>query len=115
MGKSMQFVRQQFFTICTVCSGSPLKRVAVTSSCASILNPDSTGVLDESSWNEGSVALTREKGREAPQVEKYRASKSLAERGQGLHPLYVASTRTYIIGFFSLQPLGTLSQRMHPP
>ncbi|EJD07758.1 NAD-binding protein [Fomitiporia mediterranea MF3/22] len=60
--------------------GSQLKRVAVTSSCASILNPSSTGVLNEESWNEESIAIVKEKGREAPAQEKYRASKSLAEK-----------------------------------
>ncbi|KAI0746587.1 NAD(P)-binding protein [Daedaleopsis nitida] len=36
--------------------------------------------LDESDWNEYSVALVQEKGRAAPGPEKYRAAKTLAER-----------------------------------
>ncbi|RPD79313.1 NAD(P)-binding protein [Lentinus tigrinus ALCF2SS1-7] len=63
-----------------------VKRVLYMSSCAAVYNPPPPGhasftrVLDETVWNEYSPALVREKGRDAPGLEKYRASKTLAER-----------------------------------
>ncbi|KAL5521236.1 hypothetical protein ACEPAG_9159 [Sanghuangporus baumii] len=60
--------------------GKGLKRIVVTSSVASIVNPDSSGLVDESSWNESSVTLIKEKGSAAPGQEKYRASKTFAEK-----------------------------------
>ena len=68
-------------------SGPQLKRIAITSSCAAVSNPDSTGLLDERSFNEGNIIEIREKGRDATQVGKYRASKSLAEKGNIPLPL----------------------------
>ena len=63
-------------------SGPQLKRIVVTSSCAAISNPEDTGILDESSWNESNIREIKEKGRNAGQPAKYRASKSLAEKGE---------------------------------
>jgi len=61
-------------------AGSALKRVVILSSTASMVNPSDTGSVDESHWNDETVALVNEKGREANQVAKYLASKTLAER-----------------------------------
>ena len=62
-------------------SGPQLKRVVVLSSCASVANPTDSGILDENNWNEENIVEIREKGRNAAQTAKYRASKSLAEKG----------------------------------
>ncbi|KAL5532147.1 hypothetical protein ACEPAF_5711 [Sanghuangporus sanghuang] len=61
--------------------GTRLKRVVVTSSCASVFDSNSRGLINESSWNEASITLVKEKGSAAPNPEKYRASKTLAEKG----------------------------------
>ncbi|THH09441.1 hypothetical protein EW145_g2001 [Phellinidium pouzarii] len=66
-------------------AGPQLKRIVVTSSGTAVYEPGatdakSTGVLNESSWNESSVTEVREKGRAASQWAKYCASKTLAER-----------------------------------
>ena len=66
-------------------SGPQLKRIVYTASNASIFDsfdPNRPDVVDESNWNETSVAEVREKGREARPLSKYRASKVLAERGE---------------------------------
>ncbi|KAI8986796.1 NAD(P)-binding protein [Trametes punicea] len=64
--------------------GRYVQRVVVLSSTAAVTRPDldpsTTLVLDESSWNEAEVAQCREKGRDATPLAKYRASKTLAER-----------------------------------
>ncbi|KAI0153672.1 dihydrokaempferol 4-reductase [Pestalotiopsis sp. NC0098] len=62
-----------------------VKRIVVTSSNAAITDPSrdaSTGpiVFTEKDWNESSVATCNLRGREAPAMEKYRASKVLAEK-----------------------------------
>ncbi|KAI0367231.1 D-lactaldehyde dehydrogenase [Pilatotrama ljubarskyi] len=63
---------------------STVKRVIITSSCAAVMTPPQAGlpprVFDENDWNEWSVQHVREKGREANPMDKYRASKVLAER-----------------------------------
>ena len=58
-----------------------VKRVIVLSSCASISNPSDRGLLNESNWNTENIDEVNTKGREASQPAKYRASKSLAEKG----------------------------------
>ena len=58
-----------------------MKRIVVTSSCASVSNPTDTGILDEKNWNEDNIVEVKEKGKNASQPAKYRASKSLAEKG----------------------------------
>lgn len=67
---------------CDALRGTQLKRVVITSSCASVFDSNSRGLVNESSWNEASVTLVKEKGSAAPNPEKYRASKTLAERGK---------------------------------
>ncbi|KAI0349758.1 NAD-P-binding protein [Trametes cingulata] len=63
---------------------STVKRVIITSSCAAVMTPPQAGVAprvyDENDWNEWSVQHVREKGRDAIPLDKYRASKVLAER-----------------------------------
>lgn len=61
-------------------SGPQLKRVTVLSSGASVSNPTDAGILNESNWNEENIVEIREKGKDASQLAKYRASKSLAEK-----------------------------------
>ena len=59
-----------------------VKRVVVLSSIAAIVNSSTdNGLLNEDRWNTESVKAVEEKGRNASQSDKYRASKSLAERG----------------------------------
>lgn len=61
--------------------GPSVKRIIVLSSTAAVFNAAPFGAtLDESSWNEAMVAEVKEKGRDAAQVSKYCASKTLAER-----------------------------------
>ena len=44
------------------------------------MDPTAEGLIDESTWNEGAIVEVREKGRNASNLIKYRASKSLAEK-----------------------------------
>lgn len=61
--------------------GTSVKRVVVTSSCASVMQVQATPrTFSEADWNDAAIAEVREKGRDAPQPAKYRASKTLAER-----------------------------------
>lgn len=62
--------------------GKSVKRIVVTSSCASVLTPGlpEPKVFTESDWNEHAIKLVEEKGKDAPNSEKYRASKTLAEK-----------------------------------
>ena len=57
-----------------------MKRVVITSSVAAVTVQDE-GLFDETSWNESSPKEIREKGRAASVVDKYCASKALAEKG----------------------------------
>ncbi|KAI0634997.1 NAD(P)-binding protein [Trametes polyzona] len=58
-----------------------LRRIVLLSSCAAIMGPGTTPrTADESVWNDEAVANVRSRGRAASPMEKYRASKSLAER-----------------------------------
>jgi nucleoside-diphosphate-sugar epimerase len=59
-----------------------VKRVVITSSCASILevHPEPT-TFSEKDWNDQSWRIVQEKGREAENIDKYRASKILSEKG----------------------------------
>lgn len=63
-----------------VASGPQLRRIVVTSSCATVFSPSTHGEVDESCWNEESVDEVNKKGRLAGQMDKYRASKVLAEK-----------------------------------
>ena len=51
------------------------------SSSGAVINAPYAGSFDERSWNEGSIAEVAEKGRNASPMAKYRASKTLAEKG----------------------------------
>lgn len=62
-------------------SGPQLKRVVVLSSCAAVSSFLDIGLLNESNWQEDHVAEIHEKGKNASPPAKYRASKTLAERG----------------------------------
>ncbi|KAJ7597563.1 D-lactaldehyde dehydrogenase [Mycena floridula] len=63
--------------------GSSVKRVVITSSCAAVYTPAKVAPYTEyvdSDWNETSVKSVEKLGRAADNIEKYRASKTLAER-----------------------------------
>ncbi|KAL0062381.1 hypothetical protein AAF712_010727 [Marasmius tenuissimus] len=61
--------------------GDKVKRVVITSSCAAVGLPmDKPMVFDENDWNDIAIRETQELGRKAPGVNKYRASKTLAEK-----------------------------------
>lgn len=64
-------------------SGSKsVKRVVVTSSTAAVLNVSTEPqLLSELDWNNQAVEEVAEKGRGASAAAKYRASKTMAERG----------------------------------
>ena len=60
-----------------------IKRIVVTSSTAAILEArPNPVVLSELDWNNQAVREVEEKGRDAHPFMKYRASKTLAERGE---------------------------------
>ncbi|KAF5376911.1 hypothetical protein D9615_007319 [Tricholomella constricta] len=61
-------------------SGQNVKRIVVTSSCASVLEVGVDKVFSELDWNELAVREVREQGDNAPGPSKYRASKTLAEK-----------------------------------
>ena len=59
-----------------------VKRIVVTSSCASVLHLSSEPkIFSEKDWNEEAIGVVKEKGKDAPAAAKYRASKTLAEKG----------------------------------
>uniref|UniRef100_A0A0W0ETB8 NAD-dependent epimerase/dehydratase domain-containing protein n=1 Tax=Moniliophthora roreri TaxID=221103 RepID=A0A0W0ETB8_MONRR len=61
--------------------GDKVKRVVVTSSCSSVSQTlPEPKVFSEEDWNEQSIKELEAKGRHAPSMVKYRASKTLAER-----------------------------------
>jgi nucleoside-diphosphate-sugar epimerase len=64
-------------------SSAKIKRIVITSSCAAILQKvtEPTITFDETSWGDDFVRAVEEQGRDAPMIFKYRASKTLAERG----------------------------------
>ncbi|KAJ7599044.1 D-lactaldehyde dehydrogenase [Mycena floridula] len=62
-------------------NGSKVKRIVVTSSCASVLSiHDEPKVFSESDWNEQAIKQVEELGKSAPAQVVYRASKTLAEK-----------------------------------
>jgi nucleoside-diphosphate-sugar epimerase len=64
----------------SVCSTS-VKRVIVTSSCAAVLHVSpEPKTFSEKDWNEQAPKEVEELGRGAQVMQKYRASKTLAER-----------------------------------
>ncbi|KZT73629.1 NAD(P)-binding protein [Daedalea quercina L-15889] len=61
--------------------GTNVKRVAITSSVAAVLQIQATPhVFTEADWNDASIVEVREKGVQASQGGKYCASKTLAEK-----------------------------------
>ncbi|KAI0733665.1 NAD(P)-binding protein [Fomitopsis betulina] len=61
--------------------GTRVKRVVVTSTCASVLTVQSEPrVYSEADWNDAAIAEVRAGGAKAPNPAKYRASKTLAEK-----------------------------------
>jgi nucleoside-diphosphate-sugar epimerase len=61
--------------------GTAVKRIVVTSSAGAIRGiPKSYTVYDETNWADDFIALVKEQGEKAGLMEKYRASKALAER-----------------------------------
>jgi len=61
--------------------GTSVKRVVVTSSCASVMQvQDTPRTFSEADWNDAAIQEVRAKGHAAPNPAKYRASKTLAER-----------------------------------
>ncbi|KAI0777501.1 hypothetical protein BD413DRAFT_639714, partial [Trametes elegans] len=62
-------------------SGTALKRVVLTSSATAVMGHGTEPrITDEPLWNEEAVREVREKGRGTHAMNKYRASKTLAER-----------------------------------
>ncbi|KAG5351732.1 hypothetical protein C0989_005133 [Termitomyces sp. Mn162] len=62
-------------------NGSHIKRVVVTSSTASVLEIGVDKVFTEADWNEHAIREVEEQGDAALGMIKYRASKTLAEKG----------------------------------
>jgi nucleoside-diphosphate-sugar epimerase len=59
-----------------------VKRIVITSSVAAVLHVDpEPQYFSELDWNEQAVQEVAEKGRDASAASKYRASKTLAEKG----------------------------------
>ncbi|KAG6917263.1 hypothetical protein DXG01_003210 [Tephrocybe rancida] len=61
-------------------NGQAVKRVVVTSSCASVLEVGVDKIFTELNWNELAISEVKEQGDAAPGPSKYRASKTLAEK-----------------------------------
>jgi len=63
-------------------SPNSVKRVIVTSSIAAVMNATKTPpvTFTEKDWNENSEKMVKEQGKAAPAADKYRASKSMAEK-----------------------------------
>ena len=64
-------------------SRTQLQRIVITSSCSSVMSTpiSKPTVFSERDWNESSIKAVRELGDKAPPMEVYRASKTLAEKG----------------------------------
>jgi nucleoside-diphosphate-sugar epimerase len=64
---------------------SSVKRIVVTSSTAAIegdFHDQDARILSENDWNEQSIQEIKERGHDASSSAKYRASKTLAEKGK---------------------------------
>ncbi|KAJ7600746.1 hypothetical protein C8J56DRAFT_16655 [Mycena floridula] len=62
-------------------NGTSVKRIVITSSCAAVLSVHPTPkVFSELNWNEQALKIVEESGKNAPNIAKYRASKTLAEK-----------------------------------
>lgn len=66
------------------CNSKSVKRIVVTASCASVLQSGYKPPVrfDESSWNEPAIKDVRENGSKTLPSNVYRASKTLAEKGE---------------------------------
>jgi len=107
--------------------GQGVKRIVVTSSCASVLEPGKDKVFTEEDWNELAIKEVKEQGDKAPGITKYRASKTLAERAAWefyeknksdikwdlsfLNPPFVFGPLTH--DFKSVDSLGTSARQWH--
>ncbi|KAI0077590.1 NAD(P)-binding protein [Panus rudis PR-1116 ss-1] len=62
--------------------GTDVKRVVILSSCAAVIDSSKPGptTFSEADWNDYSINEVETKGRDATPADKYRASKTLAER-----------------------------------
>jgi len=89
-----------------IIKSSGIKRVIVLSSCASIAEAGKDKVFDEQDWNEQSITEVNTLGVNASGYGKYRASKTLAEKGARLSEQRVVLTR-YCVP----QPHGTFTRR----
>ena len=60
-----------------------LSRIVITSSGAAIIAKlgEGTTTFNETNWGDESVRIVEEQGVDAPKMVKYRASKTLAEKG----------------------------------
>lgn len=64
-----------------------MKRVVILSSFAAIKDAGNhPQVFDEKHWATTSVNITKEQGKSAPNLAKYAASKTLAEKGLNSSP-----------------------------
>jgi nucleoside-diphosphate-sugar epimerase len=62
--------------------GTSVKRVIVTSSTAAIFHSiNKPTVYTENDWNDNVISRVEKSGREAKGMDKYSASKTLAEKG----------------------------------
>lgn len=61
-----------------------VRRVVITSSCSAVLTEDpdltTSRTFSEADWNEAAIQDVKDHGRDASQIDKYHASKALAER-----------------------------------
>jgi nucleoside-diphosphate-sugar epimerase len=63
-------------------SRTNVKRIVVTSSIGAVMSPPSTPtVFSEQDWNTASIEDVEKNGVHASPMSKYRASKTLAEKG----------------------------------
>ncbi|KAF8875091.1 hypothetical protein CPB84DRAFT_1966828 [Gymnopilus junonius] len=62
--------------------GKKVKRIVITSSSAAIhrVITQPTHIFDETQWGDEAIEIVQEKGRDAPPMMKYKASKTLAEK-----------------------------------
>ncbi|EJD38359.1 NAD(P)-binding protein [Auricularia subglabra TFB-10046 SS5] len=64
-----------------LCGDGMIKRIVVTASMASVMEPHPAPyIYSEKDWNETSVKEVETKGKDAADIDKYRASKMLAEK-----------------------------------
>jgi len=69
----------------TLKHSTSVKRVIVTSSVAAIVRNEPTPTtFTEEDWDLQCLEIVKEQGENAPDLAKYRASKTLAEQGRGL-------------------------------